>query len=368
VTKKESKQIKDAIREPRSASRVPGKDELLSTGSTLLNLALTGTTTGGFAKGKYFWFVGDSSSGKTFFCLTCMAEAAINPNFSEYDLIFDNAEDGALMKLEQYFGAAMAARLQPPAWSKEGEPLNSRYLEDFYFHLDDRLIQVEQGKAKPFIYVLDSLDALDTKYGRRKFNEQKDADRKGTKAKGDYGDGKAKINSQWIRGIRARVQDTGSVLIIISQTRDDMEGQMFSRGKASGGRALKFYATCQIWSSVGAAIKKTVHGDARKIGQIIKLNTVKNRMSGKDWEVVVPFYFSYGIDDIGSCIDFMVKCSAWPESNGSIKVDELQFKGRRATLIKQIEDNGWEEDVRLAVKAVWKDIEAKCDLKRKPRY
>lgn len=358
--------IEKELRKPRLNRATIPKENYVSTGSTLLNLALSGMPDCGFAKGQFFWFVGDSSSGKTFFTLTCMAEAARNPNFDDYDFIYDDAEEGALMDFTRYFGATMAARVGPPAM-KAGEPVNSRLSDEFYFHLDDRLEKVEKGKAPPFIYVLDSMDALDTRYAQKKFKEQKDAARKGNKAKGDYGDGKAKLNSQWIRGIRARLQDTGSILIIISQVRDDLTGR--SRGSVSGGRSLQFYASCKIWSSKGAAISKTINGKKRNIGRVINLKTDKNRFTGKEWDVTVPFYNSYGIDDIGACIDFMVAEKAWTSTDsGVITAPEFDLKCNRKKMIAEIEANNWEFDLQDAVRVVWEEIERKCSVDRKSRY
>ena len=64
-------EIKSVLMDGRSkrGSLVDDVD-LLGTGSTLLNLAISGKTCGGFPAGKYVFFVGDSSSGKTFLALT----------------------------------------------------------------------------------------------------------------------------------------------------------------------------------------------------------------------------------------------------------------------------------------------------------
>src|SRR6516162_7644169 len=107
--------------------RVLTSSDFLSSGSTLLNLACSGRTRGCFVKGHYFYFVGDTSSGKTFLTLTAFAEACANPNFDEYELVFDNAENGALMNFEKFFGSKMASRV------KEPESGNSVTLQDFYY-------------------------------------------------------------------------------------------------------------------------------------------------------------------------------------------------------------------------------------------
>ena len=345
------------------------KEDYLSTGSTLLNLACSGMPDCGLAKGLYFWMVGDSSSGKTFLMLTCLAEAARNPNWSNYDLIFDDVEGGALMDMEKFFGKKMASRVLPPKRDTAGLPIYSDSAEDFYFGLDNRLNAVEAGKAKPFLYLLDSMDALTTKYEGAKFDEKKKADKTGKKPPGEYGDGKAKINSTWIRTVVRRLRDTRCTLIILSQTRDNIGGGMFDpKSTSAGGRALKFYATWQLWSSPGQSITKVVNGQKRQLGMTSRISIKKNRLTGKEWTVEVPIYHSYGIDDIGSCFDFLVKEKAWSETDGALKAPLFDFSGKREALIKKIETECLHLDLIEEVTDVWRSIEEACQVSRKARY
>lgn len=346
------------------------REDYLSTGSTLLNLACTGMPNCGLTKGRYFWMVGDSSSGKTFLTLTCMAEAAKNPNWNEYDFIFDDVEGGALMNFTQYFGSKMASRVKAPRYSEDDTPIYSDSAEDFYFGLDDLLDEVEKGKRKPFLYLLDSMDALTTKYEGEKFEEKKEAARNPRKkAAGDYGDGKAKLNSTWIRTVVRRLRDTKCTLIILSQTRDNIGAGLFEQKSTSaGGRALKFYATWQLWSSPGGSLSKVVNGQTRQLGIISRIRIKKNRLTGKEWEVEIPIYHSYGIDDVGSCIDFLIKEKVWSEKNGIIEAPDWDFSGRRETLVKKIETEGLYLDLVDVVADTWAAIEEACQLKRKPRY
>ena len=87
---------------------------LLSTGSTLLNLAMTGNHAGGWLSGHYFLFVGDSDSGKSWFMHTALAEASIDSRFDEHRLIYDNTEGKSLMDIERYFGTRLATRIESP--------------------------------------------------------------------------------------------------------------------------------------------------------------------------------------------------------------------------------------------------------------
>lgn len=354
----------------RREEPIPNED-LLKTGSTVLDLALSGRRAGGFPKGRYIWMVGDSSSGKTFLMLTCLAEASINPEFDDYRFIYDNAEDGALMNLERYFGRRMAARLEPPAGSLGG-PVFSEQIEDFYYHLDDAFIAAEAPGGKPFIYLLDSMDSLDSKYAKAKFDEAKKASRKGTKAKGDYGDGKAKMNSTRIRQVLARLRATGSILIILSQTRDNINAGLYEETKThAGGHALKFYACVQLWSSVGSKIKRTIAEKDVQIGVRCRVQTKKNRIAGKNRTVEFPIYYDTGIDDIGGMVDFLTGWKVWPKKRGGLVDASGDFEGvikRREDLIKWLEDNEMRGDLEEITEEAWRDIETRAAVKRKVKY
>ncbi len=241
----------------------------LSTGSTLVNLAFTGHAEYGLTKGSYYLLVGDSQSGKTFLALTSLAEATIHPNFANYRLIYDAPERGARMDMKKFFGTKMPARL---------ENRYSETVEDFYYGLDDLF-----DEEKPFIYVLDSESSLSSKDEDDKRKEQKVAYHRGREAPGSYGDGKAKKHSSNIRQVIPKLEKSGSILILISQTRDNIGfGAQFNPKVRSGGKALKFYATDEAWFSIKGSIKKTVMGKPRTIGKVLQVQVKKNRDTGRE--------------------------------------------------------------------------------------
>lgn len=353
--------LKKQLRAPRSKKQKVLKSESLSTGSTLLNLACTGHAGGGFSMGDYVSVVGDSVSGKTFLALTCLAEASINPNFDKHRLIYDNAERGARMNMEKFFGKRLADRLESPA--KDGEiPMFSETVEDFYFFVDDA---IKQGD--PFVYILDSMDSVASDADLAKFDELKDAHRAGKQTTGSYGDGKAKKNSEGLRRLIPKLANTKSILIIISQTRDNL-GFGFEKKSRSGGHALRFYATLELWSSTESKIKRTVKGKPRQLGINSKVQIKKNRTTGAERTITVPIYHSHGIDDIGSCVAYLIDEKHWAKKGTRIVAAEFDLVQSESDLIKTIEANGWEDRLRELVEKVWNDIEEACVVKRKSRY
>ncbi|MHC1623173.1 MAG: hypothetical protein ACXQTR_01115 [Candidatus Methanospirareceae archaeon] len=334
----------------------------LNTGSTLLNLACSDRIAGGFPKGCYSFVVGDSASGKTFLSLTCLAEAARDSGFDDYRFIYDGVEGGAMMDIGRFFGEAVEKRIEPP--SMDGDrPICSQTAEDFYYFVDDAL---EDGRK--FVYILDSQDSLTSTAEVEKFDERKEAYRKGKTTPGSYGDSKAKIHSSHLRKILGPLKDSGSILIVLNQTRDSFD--MFTRSTYSGGRALLFYATMQLWSSLGGKITKTIKGKKRQLGIRCKVQVKKNRITGKERTVTIPIYHSYGIDDVGSCVEFLVDEGVWKKAGNRIVATGLgpEFRGYSEAVIEKIEERDLVDDLRVLVGETWKEIEESCDLKRKRRY
>ncbi len=347
--------------------------DALSTGSTLLNLALTGKPRCGLLKGRFYDFVGDSTSGKTWFAKSVLAEASINSHFNEYAFVLDDAEGGSLMDDTKFFGPAAAARTKPPGgYRPDGKPVNSTTTEEFYFHMDNWL-----KRAKPFIYALDSMDGLTNKDEQDKFQAEKKAWEKGKEATGTFGVAQAKKNSRNLRTLMTPLRNTESILISIGQTRDNINPltSRFKPKTRAGGNAIFFFATCQIWTSVAKHLKKTVRGNPVEIGVVSRIHCTKNRLTGRDCTVEVPILRSVGIDDIGSCVDYLCKWKHWKfeatkddDKITSITAPEFDHKGTREALIKKIEDDDSHLDLQMLTAEVWDEVEEEAAVERKPRY
>ena len=131
----------------------------LSSGSTLLNLACTDDPDYAYEPGQYVFFVGDSTSGKTVFTLAALAEASINPDYDDYRLIYIDREGGALMDMEAMYGKRMASRIEVVA--------DVETVEQFYQRLD-----AWSDPKRPFICILDSMDALRSAEDDKLFDER----------------------------------------------------------------------------------------------------------------------------------------------------------------------------------------------------
>lgn len=334
---------------------VQAKD-CVSTGSTLVNLACTGYTSGGIPKGCYVFWVGDSASGKTWYAKSILAEAARSKQFDNHRLVYDGPERGAMMDVAAYFGQALADR---------EEEVQSTLLEEFYERVDEYL-----DDGRPFIYVLDSMDALDTKEDLDKKEETRKARKSGKKVTGSYGVSRPRMNSTHIRPLANRLAKSESILVIIGQTRHNIGfDAMFNPKTVSGGDALLFYAHLQIWTSIRQRLKKRAMGKDRPVGIVSKIRVKKNRVSGRDRTVLVPIYNDLGIDDTGSLVQFLMDEGHWKKGGKKgIYAEEFDLHGTPDDLARKIEEAGGERKLKRIVRDVWNAIEQESMVQRKPRY
>lgn len=379
VLSKSKKVVKKAVVEEEDIEDEPfDPADFVSSGSTLLNLALTNHPDCGWKLGRMANIIGDSGAGKTVLCVTGLAETANNDKKKDVALLFDDAENAFEFNVRKMFGRKTEERLEqidPP----------SDNIEQFGDNLSDA---VKQGD--PFVYVLDSFDSLgcedDTKHieSERLIRQGKS---KG-KSKGSYGTAKPKLASQLLREECGKLSQSKGALLIISQTRDNLSPFSFEKKTRSGGRALKFYATHEVWVIYTGAIKQR----DRLVGAETELKVRKNKITGKKRSIKLQIFDDYGVDDIGSCVDFLIEEKWWSfggkDEAAKKKVarkdaDETSSKGKlidtkgdlgdypsmsRAKLIATIEEDELHDELKKAVAACWWDIEESLKPKRKAKY
>lgn len=373
------------VKRPERYTSIPKKN-FLSTGSTCLNLAFSGDIDGGVPKGLYAFYVGDSSAGKTMAAMSLLAEACMNPEFDDYRLIYDPSENGAHMNVAKFFGKKLAARLEPMFGTKEAPGVSSN-LEEFYYYLLENL---DRG---PCVVVEDSMDALVPEEVEknqlakivRKKGKRGDGDPPEAKAKGSMGVEKAKMNSQLMRKVSNKLAETGSILILLSQTRATIGyGAQFNPRTRSGGDALRFYNRLEVWLSPRDKVKKKVMGKDRVVGMVTRAKMTKNHLTG--WEngsVDLVYTRGVGLDDLAGCVRYLILEGHWsgaakpskPKADdGKAKIPpkivapEFAFSGSTEELIAHVQETNQERKLRELVGQVWNTIESQSTPVRKKRY
>lgn len=323
--------------------------DLIPTGSTLLNLACSNVVDAGFLSGSIVNIIGDSCAGKSFLCLTTLAEAVLHPKLDDYELVYNDAEARNHFDMEYLFGKRVTKRIKF---------CKSKTVTEFRMDINDLL-----NGDKPFIYVLDSLDAICSDEEKEKFDKKTEAIKKGNRIPGSYKMAKPKDMSELLRNITRDISDKKSLLIIVSQTRAKI-GLGFAASTRSGGKALKFYSDHEIWLAVEKTLTKTVNGIKMPIGVSTKIKVTKS-INGRSRKTNMLIYYDLGIDDIGSNIDFLVVNK---KENLLVTKLKLSDGSSKQKLIADIEEHGLESKLAELVGEVWFDIEEQLKTGRKRRY
>lgn len=360
-------QIREHVKEEKEVKPESQNGKLwVPSGSILFNLACSDRYSGAYLEGRMINLVGDSSSGKSFLALSGMAAMANSKKYADYALIYDDAEFADSFDHEKLFGSSFCSRVKPPSIDTEtGELVFSSTIEQFFDHVMDAV-----DSEKPFIYILDSFDAIDADAEIAKELENREHRKKGnlSKIKGSFQATKQKKASQMFRQICGKLSKTKSILIIISQTRDNLDAFSFVKQYRAGGKALKFYSSIEAWLTYAGAITKTVAGVPHKIGVKTVIKISKNKFTGKLREVGFPIYYDYGIDDIESCLDFLVTNKYWVKPKQTITATELNVEMTQPKLIQYIEEKGKEKILFKAVQSCWNELEEKLKLNRKRKF
>ena len=183
-----------------------------------------------------------------------------------------------------------------------------------------------------------------------------------------YGDGKAKQISGNLRRVVSRLRDTGSILIILSQVRDNITG-MGARYTRSGGQALKFFAHGEFWFYAESDLKRIVDKKERKYGQQTRVSIQKNRITGIKSDVRFPILIGAGISDPDSCIDWLIEEGQIikpTRSNGLYEYPALGLKMNREELVRAMEDDF--EPFKAEIVKTWNNILQAVSCTRKRKY
>ena len=315
----------------------------ISSGSTNLNLALTNSLENGYPVGKIINIVGDKQIGKSLLCLEAMMYI-YHVLRKKYDvkMIYNDAESAINMENATQIGVPVDAI----EWRQS--PTIEHWYEDLNKEIES------SDKYDLVIYVMDSLDSISTEEELEQDFNQK-----------SYNMIKQKKLSELFRKLTQKINKKNILLIVVSQIRDAI-GVVFGETKRrSGGKALDFYAYQIVWL-YNKGLMKDKNVDIAT-GIEIKANVKKNRV-WKPFRIAnFNILFEYGIDDLGSMVDYLIDKKFYLKSgNGKITYGENTYA--REAFIQFISNSNKEQEVKDAVKQVWDKLELDALVIRKPKY
>ena len=317
-----------------------------TTGSTLLNLAITNNKNIGYVPSKIYHFYGEPGTGKSylategmFYALRYAQQRELNPKIYYVDM-----EGGFLDE----FIAKIAPDLIDAI--EEDQHVHLRTFDTFeevFGTFEDELMNMTENDF--LYYVIDSIDGLVTK-----------EDMKTKLTDGTYGTQLAKKLSQTLRRYLPSIKKKNVVLILISQVREQI-GAYRPVKTYSGGFMLKHGPHVSIFlSKNGIEYKKTKIGEI-PVGINVSFEIKKNRLAEPFRKGTFRILFESGIDDVYSCLEYLKKAGLVESKGAWYKWNDITAQGIDR-LAQHIIENNLVNDLRKQVEEIWNEtlIQTKC--------
>ena len=261
--------------------------DFISTGATMLDIAVSNRPYGGIAVGRITELTGLEGSGKS---------------LVGAQLIANTQKRGGVAVLIDTETA-----VNPEFFTAVGINMNKLVyvhistVEDIFDAITNIIEKVRTGKDKEKLVtiIVDSVAAASTK-------KEMEADF----GKDGYATDKAIIISKAMRKITGLLGRERIALVFTNQLRQKMNAPAFSDPwTTSGGKAIAFHASTRIRLSL---IGKINDSNKNVVGVKVKAVVVKNRLGPPHRTAEFDIYFDRGIDDYGSWLDVL-------KNNGLIK-------------------------------------------------
>jgi len=308
----------------------------LSTGSTLLNLAISDRPGGGFPAGRISQVYGPNSTAKTVLAIEPLGSAQRQGGrafFEDAEFTFDENRARSLFGVD----------VDSPEWSYR----NPTSIEELFDANISKAIETIGKKTDhPHFMSVDSLSSLPSAA-----EIGKDLEDTG------YGTSRAKQFSTAFRKYIWPLNAANLGVLFVDQSRINISGYG-EKLVTSGGEALKFYASVRVKVTLA---KKLINRNKIVEGVQIHFQVVKNKVASPFREGDFRFIFDYGIDDIGSNLEWLKE-----DEGGWYKFGELKAQGLDK-MVRLIEKEEKEAELVEAVEDKWRELYPPSDRKPKKR-
>lgn len=337
---KVSTQMKKKVANSAQVKRKPelegNTETMISTGSTLLDLAISGGRVkgGGIPGGILVEIFGPSGSGKT----VLLAEIAGAVKRAGGEIMFKDPEarlnkafagifDLDVDKIDYSIPSTVPEVFKPiRSWEPTGSPINGIFA--------------------------DSLAALSTDM------ELEDKDQ--------YGMRRAKEFSEELRKTCRVITDKNFLMVASNQIRDNIGGGQFSeKFKTPGGFAVAFYSSLRLRMMGVEKQKKVIKIRGKDVWRVIGVKTNVEVYKSSIWSpfrtAPLTIIFDYGIDDIRQNLQYIKDFTA----NKVYTVMGRVLGKSMLDSIEIVEDEGLERKLKREVIKLWTDIEGMFEEPRK---
>ena len=250
----------------------------ISTGSTMLDLAISNRPDGGVAVGKITELNGLEGSGKSLIGSHLLASTQRKGGVA----VYIDTESAVSPEFLQAIGVDTKSMLY----------VHLETVEEIFDTIETIVTKIrESNKDKLVTILVDSLAAASTKV-------EMDADFD----KDGWATAKAIIISKAMRKVTQMIARQQVALVFTNQLRQKLGVMFGDPWTTSGGKALPFHSSTRVrFKNIG----QITDGSKNTIGIKIKGQIIKNRLGPPMRTAEFPLFFDTGIDDYGSWLTVM---------------------------------------------------------------
>ena len=250
--------------------------EWVSTGSSLLDLAISNRPNGGFPVGRIVELQGMEASGKSLI----MAHVLANTQKKGGLAVYIDTENALSEEFLRAIGVDVNNMLYIPLET----------IEDIFEAVENIIETIRKSsKDRLVTIVIDSVSAATTK-----IEQEADYEKDG------WATAKAIVMSKAMRKITNTIGKQRVLLLCASQLREKMGVMFGDKYTTSGGKALGFHASCRIRLKGIGKLKNGTGKTEQIIGVQTEAQVIKNRMGPPFKKATFDIYFNSGIDDYNS--------------------------------------------------------------------
>jgi RecA/RadA recombinase len=269
----------------------------IDTGSYILNAALSGSIYGGVPNNKVTAFAGESATGKTFFVLGVVQHfLANNPDAG---VVYYDTEAAVTKGMMESRGIDTSRVIL-------AEPDTIQTFRHHALKVIDAYEKQPKNRRPPMMFVLDSLGLLST-----------------TKEMEDTADGKetrdmtkAQLIKATFRVLTLKLAKVRIPMLVTNHVYD-VVGSYVPMKEIGGGTGLKYAA-----SSIVMLGKKKDREGTDVVGNIIKCNMWKSRLTKEQTKTEVRLSFTKGLDRYYGLVDLAVKYDIFKKVSTRIELPD----------------------------------------------
>ena len=273
--------------------------DFVSTGSTMLDLAISNKPNGGIAVGRITELNGLESSGKSLLGAHILAETQRQGGVA----VYIDTETAVSTEFLGSIGVDVESMLY----------LHLETVEDIFSAIEEIVVKVRESDKDRLVTILVySLAAATTKV-----ELEAEFDKDG------WATSKAIILSKAMRKITQMIGRQKIALVFTNQLRQKLGVMFGDPWTTSGGKALPFHASTRIRLKNTGQIKDKKNNN---IGMKMRAQVIKNRLGPPMRHADFELYFESGIDDDGSWLKVMKEHKLVKQGGAWYTMDNHQGK------------------------------------------